>query len=309
MAEYGPFSLAGDQQSGAGLDSAVAALRQRYPDLLGLTSYAGVPGSLSALGFSSPRADLFPGQQPSSLNQLLSAPGAVGQTTAPPESVTAALAQSGYPGGGAVTPTGDAGGGTGGMAPGIADPGNAFDAHGGFGGFLSTVQGNTPSGMLSEAALNSAGVNPTGPAFGVPGAPVSNQGLMSGMLNTQLGNVGSFLNQAIGLGKTIYGTPPTLNTSENQITNVAANPTGFSSTPAQNATTTALGLAGPAGAFGNVGFAFNGGFVGPATGRSDTPEAAPNAEADAAAAAAAQADAQAGQTQGQASGSDGGASK
>ena len=296
MPQYGPFQLSGDQGSGSGLEAALGQLRTMFPGMEGVTSYAGAPGSIAALGFTHPRNDLFPGQPPSSLNALFSAPGAIGQTLAPPESVTSALAQS-APMGATGPPLGGSEG-TGGMAPGTeSNSAGPLGNYGGLNSFMTTAAGNTPAAYA-------------GGKFGLsPGVSNTALNVASGIFGL---NAVPTLNQMFGIGSTLaQGPATTTDFSHFGPGELGPSAADFSSTAAENATTTALGLAGPAGAFGNVGFAYSGsptGFVGPATGRTDTPEASPAAPAASpeAEAAAAAANAEAGQSQGQASGGGGG---
>ena len=168
MPFYGPLTLSGGtgtqglatpggQSYVPGIQgNPIQALLARFPGITGLTSYPGQGGAgLGALGFTHPRADLFSGQTPGTLEEAfqqgLQLEGVGGIT---PGSVTAALAGVQDAMGRGASIDGGAGG-VGGMGGGVGSPAAA-----------------APSGVagIGDPSSSTASVSPGfGMGFGIPG--------------------------------------------------------------------------------------------------------------------------------------------
>ena len=191
MPFYGPLTLSGGtgtqglatpggQSYVPGIQgNPIQALLARFPGITGLTSYPGQGGAgLGALGFTHPRADLFSGQTPGTLEEAfqqgLQLEGVGGVT---PGSVTAALAGVQFQGGG-PSGTGTQGGRasiTGPTAPGLSSLGSIVpDTPSSLSGFLSGgAETLAQGGIFGRGITNAMGNTPGSDVLGA----VANQGI------------------------------------------------------------------------------------------------------------------------------------
>ncbi len=230
---FGPFTLSGGtgtqglatpggQSYVPGIQgNPIQALLARFPGITGLTSYPGQGGAgLGALGFTHPRADLFSGQTPGTLEEVfqqgLQLEGVGGVT---PGSVTAALAGVQDAMGRGAPMGGASGMGGPGAGPAPAAPGETASI-GDIGDVASSVASAVPGvgmgfgipGMaessVTGAVANALGIGIVGQAVAPPGvsAAVSAFGVPAMGLADALASMTSVAN-ALGAGPGPGGGP------------------------------------------------------------------------------------------------------